>query len=129
MTAVMKLNYDPRELARELNLSERVAALIVALRIESDLTYEEIEAKAGISKEELLSWESGAKSPLMRDVAKLAQHCGMSAAVNFNLEFNKLLRESHTRIAELQSAPAPAVDVRPENFDALGVVTAFLMAA
>lgn len=125
----MKLNYDPKALARELKLRERTAALIVALRIESGLTYEEIEAKAGLSKAELLSWESGAKSPRLSDVAKFAVHCGTSAAVNFNLGFNRLLRESQTRIAELQSAPAPVEEVRRDNFDALGAVATLPMAA
>lgn len=129
MSAAMKLNYDPKELARELNLRDRTAALIVNLRIESGLTYEEIEAKSRLSKEELLSWESGIKSPQLSDVARLAEHCGTSAAVNFNLGFNQLLRESQTRIAELQGAPASVDEVRPENFDALGAVAAFQMAA
>lgn len=129
MSATMKLNYDPKELARELKLRERTAALIVNLRIESGLTYEEIEARAGLTKEELLSWESGAKSPLLSEVAGLAVHCGTSAAVNFQLGFSKMLRESQTRIAELQSAPAPVDDVRRDNFDALGAVAAFQTAA
>jgi transcriptional regulator with XRE-family HTH domain len=101
----------------------------VALRTESDLTYEEIEVKAGISKGELLSWESGAKSPLLSDVAKLAAHCTVSAAVNFQVGFSKVLREAQTRIAELQSAAPTVDDVRRENFDALGAVDAFRMAA
>lgn len=123
MTAAMNLNYDPKEFARELKLRERVAALIVALRTESDLTFEEIEAKAGISKAKMKSWESGAKSPFMRDVARLTAHCGVSAAVKFQVEFSKLLRESYTRIAELQSAN-PLRRQQPENFDALGAVNA-----
>lgn len=132
MTAAMKLNYDPKELARELNLHERTAALIVALRTESGLAYEEIETRAGIPKEELMSWESGAKSPRLSEVAKLACHCGASAAVNFHMGFNKLLRESQMRIAELQNPspqrPLPPC-VRRGNFFALGAVGGIRMAA
>lgn len=118
MIATIGLNYDPKELARELKLRERTAALIVALRTESGLTYEEIEAKAGITKEELMSWESGSKSPRSLDVARLADHCGTDATVSFQVGFSRLLRESQTRIAELQGSTP--LCVRQENFSAPG---------
>jgi len=89
---------------RQLKVRLRFAELFRKLRQQAQLTQEDLEARAGLSRGAYDAWETGFRLPTQQELAQLIRSLGPEAEFEFLIFYYKIQREA--QLARLDLGPS-----------------------
>ena len=99
---IKQFGYDPKALAKDLDINRRVGAFFRQLRTKFGKSLNDIEVETGIPSSEIQGWESGFTSPLCKRVYKVVTCLGMEAMLEASVFYNEMNYEAQLKIRKLK---------------------------